>query len=39
MKQFETDQRMTNKESFVGLVKGYTADAAYDIIGEKLRNT
>ena len=30
---------MMTKETFVGLIKAYTADAAYDIIGAKMRAT
>lgn len=30
---------MFSKESFVGLIKGYTSDAAYVLIGEKMRKT
>ena len=30
---------MISEDSFIGLIKGYTADAAYDIIGNKLRAT
>jgi len=30
---------MISEDSFIGLIKGYTADAAYDIIGAKLRAT
>jgi len=39
LSQFENDSGMMSEDSFIGLIKGYTADAAYDIIGAKLRAT
>ena len=37
--KFENDETMMSKEAFVGLIKAYTADAAYESVGMKMRKT